>query len=303
MKQSILFAAIAASFNAYANPVDLTDQYEYARQVEPMPTGWHTKANNAKRGIRQEGCESEDYAVICHYQSSTPYYVYTQKGHATDIQLGPGEYLNEGITIGDTARWQVNVAITGEGAAQRQHLFVIPKRDRIYTNLLIPTNQRIYEIILSSAKTFRDRKIEWTYPAPLAKTGKRAKQPQKLDTQFTITPKESRYWEPLYVYSTDSKTYIVFPLDVKHRDLPVFYIAAEDELQLVNYRVETNEQGFPMFAIDRLVDHGVLKINREDEDAVHIYRKITDNKPKQQRISSGFGGRGEISIRDTVGNR
>ena len=67
----------------------------------------------------------------------------------TDIELEPGEVVNS-INLGDTARWNVEPAVTGMGDQQIQHVIVKPLDIGLKTNLIISTDRRGYRIELTS---------------------------------------------------------------------------------------------------------------------------------------------------------
>ena len=69
-----------------------------------------------------------------------------------DVALQPGEQVNS-INLGDTARWTVEPAITGTGAAEVQHLIIKPMDVGLETSLVVTTNRRAYHLRLRSHRT------------------------------------------------------------------------------------------------------------------------------------------------------
>ena len=70
----------------------------------------------------------------------------------TDIELEPGEQINN-ISIGDSARWLVEPAVTGAGVAEVQHIILKPMDVGLETSLIVTTNRRTYHFRLKSHRT------------------------------------------------------------------------------------------------------------------------------------------------------
>lgn len=299
MKRSLLAAALTATLSAQAEPIDLTQQYEYVEQVEPkMSAEWWQRANAASAVLsdvmRQHLVSVRDATldngtVRYHYQPGQFYEVYVKQASITDIQLASGEYIKD-VLASDTQRWIINASVSGEGINQIQHVYVIAKQPRLQNELVITTNLRSYHLLLSSTKTLHMPSVAWSYPVKATdkRNTTRKADIDSLDTRYTIDADNNVYWTPKSVYNDGAKTYIVFSAEIQHRDMPVFYIADKNGLALANYRVSNTT-----IVVDRVFDHGVLKMN--DTGEIHIYRQSELARTQSKSI--------KINLRDEIGNR
>ncbi|MGR5312612.1 TrbG/VirB9 family P-type conjugative transfer protein, partial [Photobacterium damselae] len=68
-----------------------------------------------------------------------------------DIQLQEVERINkDGVNIGDSVRWRITPAISGEGGSEVTHLIVKPTDVGLNSSLILTTNKRTYNISLNS---------------------------------------------------------------------------------------------------------------------------------------------------------
>ena len=81
----------------------------------------------------------------------------------TDIELEPGEQINN-ISIGDSARWLVEPAVTGAGVAEVQHIILKPMDVGLETSLIVITNRPVF----SPSRNARRKKRRRT-PSPKPK--------------------------------------------------------------------------------------------------------------------------------------
>ena len=64
------------------------------------------------------------------------------------IELEPGEQLTDTPSVGDSVRWQVVPKVQGRPPAERVVIEIKPAQDAVETNLVIPTDRRLYSIAL-----------------------------------------------------------------------------------------------------------------------------------------------------------
>ena len=83
--------------------------------------------------------------------------------HVCDIALQPGEYVNS-IQLGDTARWNIEPAISGTGESEVHHLLIKPLDVGLETSLVVTTDRRVYHIRLRSHRTEYMPQVTFTYP-------------------------------------------------------------------------------------------------------------------------------------------
>ena len=67
----------------------------------------------------------------------------------TDIMLEKGERILS-VQLGDTLRWNIDSAVSGDDSERVEHLIVKPQANALKTSLLIATDRRTYHIRLKS---------------------------------------------------------------------------------------------------------------------------------------------------------
>ena len=68
--------------------------------------------------------------------------------HVCFIELEPGERLTDTPSIGDSVRWQFFPKVQGRPPAERVVIEIKPAQDAQATNIVIPTDRRLYSISL-----------------------------------------------------------------------------------------------------------------------------------------------------------
>lgn len=71
------------------------------------------------------------------------YTVRTAPLRVTALALAPGETVTA-KAAGDTVRWQIGEAASGQGPSARPHVLIKPLQSGLETNLVLTTNQRVY---------------------------------------------------------------------------------------------------------------------------------------------------------------
>src|SRR5260221_4201933 len=103
-----------------------------------------------------------DGVVQVTYGGSSPSIVFSVL-EVTDLQLSIGEIIN-GVHVGDSVRWTVESAVSGEGATQTAHLLIKPADVGLETSLVIMTNRRTYHFVLRSHQTDYMHLVSLIYP-------------------------------------------------------------------------------------------------------------------------------------------
>lgn len=189
-----------------------------------------------------------------------------------DIELQPGEQVVEAPHIGDDVRWNVSPGIIGEGATRQTHVIVKPGEAGLDTNLLIPTNRRMYRLRLVSSETNYVSVVSFQYPQDDRKAwdlaiAQQAVEEDKvvadlptmsvdaLDFNYGVTVKKGRpRWKPVRVFSDGERTYIQLPAGTSQQDVPaVVALSRSGTEQLVNFRLRG---GYVM--VDRVLDRAAL---------------------------------------------
>ena len=191
-----------------------------------------------------------------------------------DVELQAGEQVNS-IHLGDTARWTVEPAITGNGPAEVQHLIIKPLDVGLNTSLIVTTNRRTYHFGLRSHRTEFMPRVGFTYPEEaLAKWDALknfdAKQRQDRtiaqtgeylgDLNFAYDVSGSAPWKPVRVYNNGVKTIIQMPAAMAQTEAPTLLVVrkdgglfTDDETVMVNYRLQGDR-----YIVDTVFDKAIL---------------------------------------------
>lgn len=196
-----------------------------------------------------------------------------------DLQLQPGELVND-INIGDSVRWKIAPAASGQGAEKTTHVLIKPTDAGLTTNLIITTDRRVYVLkLVSHPKTWMAR-VAFTYPEEQRQewenflAAQRAEQAaqqvrfvetrkatvlptgetiQRLDFGFDVKG-DRPAWRPLRVYSDGRKTYIEFPTELRNDEAPALVgIGPDNKAEVLNYRVDGDR-----YVVDQVVQHVAL---------------------------------------------
>ena len=107
----------------------------------------------------------QDGAVTFAYGKAMPQIV-CAVFQVTDVELEPGEIINDATFAGDASRWDIKPAVSGDpDDPQRvEHVIVKPKAIGLDTTLIIPTNRRTYHLRLLSHESKFMAHVTFTYP-------------------------------------------------------------------------------------------------------------------------------------------
>jgi type IV secretion system protein VirB9 len=209
------------------------------------------------------------------YDDGALYQVYSAPMRLTMISLQPGEHVMGKPAAGDTTRWQMGAGKSlAKGGVEQQHIYLKPSRAGLDTSMVITTDRRIYYLELHSFETQYMAAISWRYPQDeIAEIEEAASQAETREKSVTATvdlaSANKPAWLPEQVFDDGTKTYIRFPKSMLSREAPaLFVLSANDEAQLVNYRVR-NEY----YIADRLFDAAELRLGQDKQEIVRIRRK------------------------------
>ncbi|WP_198283237.1 P-type conjugative transfer protein TrbG [Sphingomonas sp. PAMC 26617] len=212
------------------------------------------------------------------------YVVTAAVGQVTDIMLQEGEMLSDtgAVAAGDTVRWVVGEAASGEGLARRTHILVKPTDPSLATNLVINTNKRTYHVELRSTPSVYMASVGWSYPqdeliaiqrARDAATAKAETQvqtginPALLDFAYRLSGPDVA-WKPAQVFDDGAKTYVLMPAGIAQTELPpLFLLGEKNKAELVNYRVSGR-----YLIVDRLFTVAELRLGAKKQQVVRITR-------------------------------
>lgn len=267
MKKTILSAAILAStltsglsyatdplaekyFSTNSNPV-LTPQEKAAIQLHK---DWSAGSQTGMKPVA--GPNGAAYFLYGAQQPSIVCAVL----QVCDVALQAGEMVNS-IHLGDTARWQVEPAITGSGSAEVQHLIIKPLDVGLTTSLVVTTDRRTYHLRLRSHRTEYMPSVAFTYPEDALAKWKTIQRRERQTIERGTIPATGEYlgnlsfnydvtgaadWKPVRVYNDGKKTIIEMPKEFHHRtEAPVLMavrrangLFKKNEHVTVNYRVQ-----------------------------------------------------------------
>jgi len=270
MRILLLASTLLLSGPAFATPSD-RDQHTVAAataaaRVEPRSAGW--------QGAVQ----------LFAWAPGGLYQVYAAVGQVTDIVLQEGETLSDtgAVAAGDTVRWVIGEAASGEGASRRTHILVKPTDPGLVTSLVINTTRRTYHVELRSTASTYMASVGWSYPqdaliavrarieaanAVAATQVQTGIDPARLDFGYRLSGARVP-WRPVQVFDDGAKTYLLFPAGIGQTELPpLFLIGEKKKAELVNYRVSGR-----YIIVDRLFDVAELRLGTKKPAIVRIER-------------------------------
>ena len=260
---SLLAPALALAHAKPSTPVAAATQ---AARITPRPSGW--------QGATQ----------LFVYAPGGLYVVTVAVGQVTDIMLQEGETLSDtgAVAAGDTVRWVIGEAASGDGATKRTHILVKPTDPGLATNLVINTNKRTYHVELRSTAQVYMASIGWSYPQDELIAIQHAKEaadvrvatqvqvgidPAKLNFGYRLTGPNVP-WRPSQVFDDGSKTYVLMPEGIAQTELPpLFLLGEKNKAELVNYRVSGR-----YLVVDRLFAAAELRLGTKEQKVVRITR-------------------------------
>ena len=213
----------------------------------------------------------------------------------TDIQLEPGETITD-VASGDSERWLVTPASSGDPRNPTPHLAIKPTAAGISTNLTIYTTKHIYHLTLRSRPGHAMQEVEFYYPDELLAAMKKADEaaaqakakagsgtdvdppgavvpvasvdPGQLNFSYTISGPQKPF-RPVRAFDDGRHVYIQMPAGMKASEAPALMVAAGSGSQMVNYRVRGD-----YYVVDRLFDEAVLVsgVGRQQDRETIQYR-------------------------------
>ena len=289
----ILGAALAVPSLAMAAPGDLADKY--FSDNNPRLTAQEraaidiAKRWNAGAATGMNPVSGPNGSIRFLYGAQRPSIVCAVL-QVCDVGLQPGEQVNS-IHLGDTARWTVEPAITGSGAAEVQHLIIKPMDVGLETSLVVTTDRRTYHLRLRSHRTEYMPQVSFAYPEDALAKWDAIKARETRERQKRIIPQTGEYlgdlsfdydlsgsaaWKPVRVYNDGRKTIIEMPEAMTQTEAPALLVVrreggtfSEDETVLVNYRVQGKR-----YIVDTVFDKAILIAGvGSNQDRVTITRR------------------------------
>ncbi|HCG9146939.1 TPA: P-type conjugative transfer protein TrbG [Vibrio parahaemolyticus] len=247
------------------NPT-LTDQ---ERQALAIAQRWQAGGGNG--GIRPFSGRNGAIQFVFGAQSPSVVCAVLQ---VCDIALQPGEYVNS-IQLGDTARWNVEPAISGTGAGETQHLLIKPMDVGLETSLVVATDRRVYHIRLRSHRTEYMPQVAFTYPEDALARWDTIRSRERQHREDNTIPETREYlgdlsfdyevsgsasWKPVRVFNDGHKTIIQMPRAMQQTEAPTLLVVRKDgglfsdpETVMVNYRVQGDR-----YIVDTVFNKAIL---------------------------------------------
>lgn len=236
------------------------------RQAATLARRWRSRAQMPTPG--------EDGVVRYIYGATLPSVVCAPL-MVCALELQPGEVVLPPVTLGDSVRWKVMPAISGEGAGRTTHVMIKPTDAGLVTNLVLTTNRRIYTVKLVSTQREWMPRVAFSYPDDMQ--GQWAAYQQNagfaaaassfgggvdaagLDFGYRVSG-DNPAWKPVRVYTDGLKTYIEFTSAAMRSEAPALVALADDggwfsrpSAQFVNYRQLGNR-----FVVDSVLSRAAL---------------------------------------------
>lgn len=217
--------------------------------------------------------KAQDGSIRFTYGAATPTLVCAVL-QVCDIQLQTGEVVNN-IHLGDTVRWSIEPAVTGDGSGEVMHIIVKPFDANLRTNMIITTNRRTYHLDLKSTANEFMSSISFAYPEDINATLQRQQTAQRVERETNTIPATGEYladldfnyeisgsasWKPVRVYNNGQKTIIELPPSALNGEVPTFLglerkggLFSDDQYYMINYRLQNNR-----FIVDAVFQQAVL---------------------------------------------
>jgi type IV secretion system protein VirB9 len=204
--------------------------------------------------------EYKQYPVVCKILSLSV------------IQLENGEVPIGVPYLSDTLRWEITGDVWRTSDSLSVQLIMIkPLESGLTTNMILVTNQRIYQFVLSSTRDSYMPMVKFRYPHSQKKfiTAETLKQEAehreredqgeylsynyKIVSGWALSGWFKPAWKPLEVWDDGLKTYVRLPRGVLQSEYPTIF---EKSRYIINYRVSEN-----VMILDKLISDVTLRLN------------------------------------------
>lgn len=188
----------------------------------------------------------------------------------TVLVLPPGETLLT-RAAGDTVRWKIGEARSGEGGAERALVLLKPLERGLATNLVLTTSKRLYliDLVSGGAENF-DASVSWIVEGEaLAQPIVVAGTDQMRAGRYAIEPRgPAPRWTPVAVHDDGRRTVVEFGADLAGGEAPaLFELDADGERRLIAWR-----QVGRTYVVDRLLERAELRLGARRPQVVRIRR-------------------------------
>jgi type IV secretion system protein VirB9 len=199
------------------------------------------------------------------YDPDEVYRVRGYVGYQIDLQFADGEEF-VGMGAGDTG--------AVDAAAERNHLFIKPKQEKVGTNITILTNRRHYHFDYTVLRKPADSRAEdviyslrFTYPQDEADRAAAdrltARVEERLRVAASARPKNMAYWycgseaiRPVSAFDDGVHTHLKFAVQ---SELPAIFVKNDDKSEsLINLNIDRDEVVIHRVARQLVIRRGQL---------------------------------------------
>jgi type IV secretion system protein VirB9 len=234
--------------------------------------------------------EYKQYPVVCKVLSLTV------------IQLENGEVPIGVPYLSDTMRWELtgDVWRTVDGLSV-QLIIIKPFEPGLTTNMILVTNQRIYQFVLTSTRDSYMPMIKFRYPLSqkrfiTAETLRQEPEPgereqegyylsynYKIKSGWALTGWFKPDWQPIEAWDDGHKTYLRLPRGVLQREYPTVF---EKSNYIINYRVNEN-----VMILDKLITGVTLRLDGKRVRVIKKKGEAEDLRRYVKRETEVTGGK------------
>ncbi|KAB2882672.1 MAG: hypothetical protein F9K34_13845 [Albidovulum sp.] len=192
-----------------------------------------------------------------------------------DVELEAGETI-AGLAVGDTERWAVEESRSGPAARPTPHVLVKALDYSLATNLVVHTDRRSYQLLLTSpAKDERGvsptHRLAYYFPDEILRGAAAADQLvaraeaeaserreasfgqldlSRLNFNYAVEKGRGLPWAPVQVFDDGHHTYIRFPSAIASQELPTLLVSgAGGQASIANWRL-LSAAGGPIYKAD-----------------------------------------------------
>lgn len=263
--------------NILAQIMERLEKMEAAQNIPAYPAASQSMylvdpGQQEEVSYTQDAANSQgNSTMVFRYAPNQLYKIYCRVGYLTDLSLRKGKTISF-VGGGDTSAWAVSTS-TVDGVP---HLYIKPTVETSTTNLIVTTDKRSYQLILTTG-TWYNPMVTWTYGQEEAAEARF--QQQKDERTLAATFKgslESLHFGYNVSGSTECRLAMVFDdgektilkFDKLPARIPALFIKERGKkgVSLANYTVHGN-----CYILDRVVDE--LELRSSDKESVKIRRR------------------------------
>lgn len=229
--------------------------------------------------------------------------------HACPLELEAGERLLDEPLVGDAERWIVETSAAGRNG-EMPLVIIKPTDCNLSTNMLIPTDRRVYMLSLVSEPCVKRgleaapaviQRTRFWYPDDMQVTERERERERErvavttpceaegnLNDAYQLKQRGGSFlrrkrpyeWTPEKVCDDSVRTYIQLPARARHGEMPVLYQIGDDgEKEMLNYTLQGD-----VIVTDRVLLRGALVVNTGGKE-----RRIDiENRTRPRRDQGGI---------------